>query len=135
MWASVQTLSWPNRVARLVVSLCFLMLVFTSGGCVSKTQADARARAAFLAGQQAGVARAQQMQANIMIIGAVRNNQIPYTQGLTLANALIDADYIGQTDPKQIVINRNGQQLQIEPKQLLGGEDIPLQSGDVVEIR
>ncbi len=124
-----------GQILRLAPIICVPALMVTASGCVSKTQADARARAAFLAGQQQGLARAQQLQANIMIIGAVRNNQIAFTQGLTLANALIEADYIGQIDPKQILINRNGQQLQIEPKQLLGGEDIPLQSGDIVEIR
>lgn len=111
--------------------------VFLSG-CVSKNQANARAQAAFLAGQQQGMARAQQFQSSggrITIMGAVRNNQVPWTTGLTLANALIAADYIGQSEPKEIIINRGGQQLQIEPKMLLNGQDVPLESRDVIEIR
>jgi hypothetical protein len=107
-------------------------------GCVSKSQANARAQAAFLAGQQQGMARAQQIQSsggNIMVMGAVRNNQVPWTTGLTLANALISADYIGQNEPKEIIINRGGQQLRIDPKQLLTGQDVPLESRDVIEVR
>jgi hypothetical protein len=113
-------------------------LTILLGGCVSKSQANARAQAAFFAGQQQGMARAQQIQSsggNITIMGAVRNNQVPWTTGLTLANALISADYIGQSEPKEIIINRGGQQMQIDPKQLLSGQDIPLESRDVIEIR
>src|SRR5664280_1322124 len=44
------------------ISLCVLLLAVLLGGCVSKSKADARARAAFIAGQQQAVARMQQIQ-------------------------------------------------------------------------
>ena len=129
-------------------ALVLCTLAILCGGCVSKAQADARARAAFVAGQQAAMSRLQPsptgqpgqpnpfaQQLSVLVIGPVKVNQVPWTPGLTLAGALVTADYIGQTDPKDILINRNGQQIHVDPKKLLGGEDVPLEAQDVVEIR
>src|ERR1035437_11017856 len=78
------------------ISLCVLLLAVLLGGCVSKSKADARARAAFIAGQQQAVARMQQIQGqgpSVTINGEVRNRVVPWTEGLTLAKAVVAADY------------------------------------------
>ena len=59
---------------------------------------------------------------------------MPWTEGLTLAKALVAADYFGATDPGQIIIVHNGIATRVEPKQLLSGVDIPLQPGDIVQL-
>ena len=64
----------------------------------------------------------------------MRNRVVPWTEGLTLARALVMADYCGAADPGQIIIVHNCIATQIEPKRLLSGEDIPLQPRDVVQI-
>ena len=118
-------------------SLCVLLLAVLLGGCVSKSKADARARAAFIAGQQQAVARMQQIQGqgpSVTINGEVRNRVVPWTEGLTLAKAVVAADYYGVTDPAQIIIVHNGIATQVEPRQLLNGVDIPLQPGDIVQL-
>jgi len=113
-----------------------LLLAFGSAGCTSNSNAKAQARQAFLAGQQQALARMLQARApNVTVLGPVHNPIMPWTEDLTLAKAIVAAGYYGRTDPKGIVIHRNGQDMPIDPKQLLSGEDMLLQAGDVVEVR
>jgi hypothetical protein len=116
-----------------------MLLVVALAGCVSKSTADARARAAFLAGQQQAGARMQQLQTlpqgpSVIVNGEVRNHIVPWTEGMTLASALVAADYYGATDPSLIYLVHNGKARILEPKQLLSGADVPLQAGDTVEL-
>jgi hypothetical protein len=116
-----------------------LILVVALGGCVSKSKANAQARAAYMAGQQQAMARMQQTQTLgqgpcVTVNGEVRNRVVPWTQGLTLAKAVIAADYYGAKDPGQLIIVHNGIASRVDPKQLLSGVDIPLQPGDIVQL-
>jgi hypothetical protein len=116
---------------------CLLAAAFV--GCVSKSKADAQARKAYIAGQQETMVRMQQMQTQgqgpcVTVNGEVRNHVVPWAEGMTLAKALVAADYIGSADPAQIIILRNGVGKRVEPRQLLSGVDIPLQPGDVVHL-
>jgi hypothetical protein len=111
-------------------------LVFS--GCVTKAAAQAQARAAFLSGQQQALERMQQTQSrgpSITFVGEVKNNVIPWTADLTLARAIVAAGYFGPADPKEIVVLRDGQEMRIDPKALLNGNDILLLPRDVVEVR
>jgi len=123
----------------LNLAACGLLpLALALSGCVTKATAQAQARAAFLAGQQQALERMQQTQArgpSVTFVGEVKNNLVPWTAGLTLARGIVAAEYCGSGDPKEIVITRDGQQIRIEAKQLLSGNDVPLQPRDVVEIR
>jgi hypothetical protein len=104
-------------------------------GCSNKAGQDAKARAAFLAGQQQVLQRMQQgTPVNITILGPVSNPIVTWSNDLTLAKAIIAAGYNGRTDPKEIVIHRNGQSIPVDPQTLLNGEDVPLLSGDVIEL-
>ena len=117
------------------ISLCVLLLAVLLGGCVSKSKADARARAAFMAGQQQAVAHMQQTQApSVTVNGEVRNRVVPWTEGMTLAKAVVAADYYGAKDPGELIIVHNGIATHVDPKQLLSGVDIPLQPGDIVQL-
>jgi hypothetical protein len=107
-------------------------------GCTTKTKAKAQAQAAFLAGQQQVLERMQRTQnqaPRVTIIGPVRNGIVPWNQEMTLAKALLAADYIGTSDPTNIIIVHNGIATQVDPKQLLNGQDLPLQAGDVVHLK
>jgi len=123
-----------------VFTLCgALLLAATLGGCVSKSKAKAQARAAYLAGQQQAMMRMQQAQMQsqgpcVTINGDVRNHVVPWTEGMTLAKALVAADYYGATEPGQVIIVHNGIASRIDARQLLSGTDFPLQPGDVVQL-
>ena len=113
-----------------------LLLVFTASGCASKSKAQAKARAAFLAGQQEGLARAYDLdRTSIRIFGPVQTPLVAWSEDLTLAKVIVAAGYAGAGDPREITIIREGQSIRVDPKQLLRGEDVPLQPSDIVEIR
>lgn len=119
---------------RIVVLFCGLLALATAG-CVSKSKANAQARAAYFAGKQQGTA-IQSQGPSVWIVGNVHQPIVPWTEGLTLAQALVTASYQGQADPGQFRIYRPGQPpVTISSKELLGGRDLPLEAGDRVEIR
>jgi len=115
-----------------------LMLTLAATGCMTKTEARLKAQNAFLAGQNEALQRQAQAAAEaagVTIVGAVRNSQVPWVAGLTLAQAIATADYTGAEAPKQIVITRQGDTATLDAKVLLNGTDIPLEKGDVIELR
>src|SRR6516165_2863348 len=114
--------------------LCALLM----SGCVSKKAAEERSRAAFFAGQQQAAMKAHQTQLQgptVTVVGEVRNSLIPWTMDLTLAKAVVSAGFYGRTDPAEITIQRNGQEIECDPRRLLSGEDVPLQPNDVILLR
>ena len=123
-----------GRAAIILLSTAGLCLA----GCVSQSKAKARAKAAYLAGEQEAMARAIRAQAtaaNVTVIGPVRTPLLSWSPDLTLAKAILAAGYVPASEPKQIVVIRNGIVTQIEPAKLLAGEDMPLQQGDVIQIQ
>ena len=117
------------------VLLCLLILTTLTSGCTTKSSANAAARSAYSAGQQQTMERMLQTRNNVTVMGPVRNPLVPWTQDLTLARALVASDYYGKANPREIVIVRSGQPMPVDPKQLLAGEDVPLEAGDVIHIR
>jgi len=116
--------------------LTAVLLPFLLSGCVSKAKAKAQARDAFIAGQQETL---RQMQLNqtpaVTIMGQVKTSVVAWTKDLTLAQALVTAEYTGRSDPGEIIVVRRGVATRVDPKKLLSGEDIPLQAGDVIQIK
>lgn len=111
-----------------------LLMPLLMSGCVSKGKAEAQARAAFLAGQQQAAQQMEAMGPTVTVMGPVKNKLIPWTAGLTLAQAVVAAQYYGAKDPTEITIIRDGEQIRVDPHRLLGGEDLPLQPRDVVAL-
>src|SRR5205814_5028643 len=110
-------------------------LSFALAGCTTQAKADARARAAFIAGQQQALAQATSApRTNIMFIGPVRQREVPWSDGLTLAQAIAAAGYTDARDPKTIFVNRQRVRIPFDPQALLQGKDFPLEPGDTVEI-
>jgi hypothetical protein len=112
-----------------------LLLVLLAAGCVSKSAANAKARAAYIAGEKQGEAK-EVNATTVWIVGNVRTPVIPWTDDLTLVKALIQAEYLGQGDPSQISVVRAGQQpIYVNARQLFDGFDMALEPGDRVEVR
>ncbi len=127
-----------SSISLVLTAAGCLIFSFVWSGCVSKATAQAQARAAYLAGQQQALERLQQNQnrgPTVTFVGEVKNSLIPWTAELTLGKAIVAADYFGSVDPKEIVVTRDGQEMRVDPKQLLSGHDILLQPRDVVELR
>jgi hypothetical protein len=119
-------------VATMALSLALLP------GCVSKARAQAQARAAFVAGEQQAMQNIEKLRypgPTISVVGPVQNPVLPWSNGLTLDRAVVDARYLGPIDPTQILVVRSGQATPYDPKALLKGQDVPLQPRDVVVIK
>jgi len=116
----------------------FAMVVFTLAvaGCTTQSKSRAAAQNAYLAGQNNQLRQQAAALANgITIVGPVQNPRVPWVAGLTLAQAIATANYLDPNDPKEIVISRQGESATLDPKDLVNGAAIPLEPGDVVEIR
>jgi uncharacterized membrane protein len=117
------------------MKFCFviLLLALAATGCTSRSKARANAQNAFLAGQNAALR--QQQAAGVTMVGPVQNPQVPWVVGLTLAQAVATANYIGAQEPKRIIITRQGESAALDAKVLFNGTHIPLEIGDVIELR
>ena len=115
-----------------------LVLALAATGCTTSSTARLKAQNAFLAGQN--MALQQQAQAaalahGVTIIGPVQNPNVPWVAGLTLVQAVATANYVGADEPKQIILTRQGESAALDPSVLFNGTDIPLEMGDVIELR
>jgi hypothetical protein len=121
-------------------SFCFfgaLLIASLACGCTTKSQARAQAQAAYLAGENAALRQQQQQEAapSVTIVGPVQNPQVPWVDGLTLAQAIATADYLDSKAPKEIIITRAGEDASVDPKVLLRGVPVPLEAGDIITLR
>ena len=117
------------------MALLVVVLALSAAGCVSKSQSRLESQNAFLAGQNAELRQRLAQYNGITFIGAVQNTQVPWVAGLTLAQAVATANYTGQDEPRAVVITRQGDSAVLDASVLFSGKDIPLESGDIVEIR
>jgi hypothetical protein len=120
---------------KIFIPVTILILALAASGCVSKSKADAQARAAFFAGERAAY-ESMSARTNVTVLGDVQNHQVPWVDGLTLAQAIATASYTGLNNPKEIIVKRQGgAEINVNPQDLLRGQNVPLQQGDTVTIR
>ena len=128
--------NWYNLVwFRLCGSGVLLLIAVSFCGCVTEAQANARARAAYIQGQKAAFASMGGLGQGVAIIGPVQRPNVPWVEGLTLAQAIATANYISHHSPKAITITRQGEEIEVDPRDLLGGHVVPLEPGDTIRIR
>ena len=116
----------------------FLLLALAAAGCMSKSTARLQEQNAFLAGQNAALrqaAQADDQTPGVTIVGPVQHPHVPWITGLTLAQAIATANYVGTNAPEEIIITRNGESATMPASALLDGAKIPLEIGDVIELR
>jgi hypothetical protein len=120
-----------------VSGISALLMATSFCGCVTKAAARAQAQAAYLAGQNDALAKmaGQGLGRGIVIVGPVEHPNVPWVEGMTLAQAIATANYTGRHNPKEIIITRQGEQASINPKDLLNGHIVPLEPGDTITIR
>ena len=124
---------WRNPV--WILAVLFSLGIFAAG-CTTKSSARLKEQNAYLAGQNAVLQQqAASLSSSVTIVGAVQNPQVSWVAGLTLAQAIATANYVGATEPTQIIITRQGESAALDAKVLLDGTVIPLEIGDVIELR
>jgi hypothetical protein len=116
-----------------------VIAVLVGAGCTTKSDARLREQNAYLAGQNAILMQHQAQSAAdspcVTIVGPVQNPKVPWVTGLTLSQAIATANYTGADQPQQIIITRNGESAAVDLNALLNGASIPLEVGDVVELK
>ena len=117
----------------------FLALSILAAGCVSRNKAQMEARQAYMNGQQQAMqARQQAAQAqgpSVFVQGPVQNPVVPWREGMTLSQAIVDADYTAFMNPRMIRVMRDGQLAgELKGIDLLHHQDMEVQSGDTVII-
>jgi hypothetical protein len=116
-----------------------LPLALAATACTTRSTARLREQNAFLAGQNSVLQQQQAQTAaqspGVTIVGAVQHPQVPWVTGMTLAQALATANYVGTDQPKQIILTRHGESAAMDANVLLNGTDVPLEIGDVIELR
>ena len=115
-----------------------LALALATTGCMTKSTARLKEQNAFLAGQNAALrqqAQAALQAPGVTVVGTVQNPQVPWVAGLTLAQAIATANYVGANEPGQIIITRRGESAALDAKAVMNGTDVPLEIGDVIEVR
>lgn len=113
-----------------------LGLMLAVAGCTTKSQARRESHLAFLAGQNAALRQQLAAQAaGVTLVGPVQNPVVSWVVGLTLAQAVATANYLGPHAPKEIIITRQGESARLDANVLLNGTEVPLEVGDVIELR
>jgi hypothetical protein len=123
----------PPSNFQIKIFLGLLMLALAAVGCVTKSREQQEVSAAYLAGQEAAY-KSMGTQSNVVVLGDVQKHEVPYVAGLTLAQAIGTANYTGMHDPKVILVKRGDSQTTVDPRDLLNGKDIPLQTGDIITV-
>ena len=141
-------ISSPMNAIRFI--FVTLVMALLACGCVGrKARKQAQMRRAYAAGVQAAQTQMQQAQRpqsmsqpapstsdpQVRILGSVKNPVLTWSEGLTLARALVLAEYEKSSVPTVITIFRNNQPLQVDPQRVLEGQDYPLFPGDIVYIQ
>jgi hypothetical protein len=116
-----------------------LLVALAATGCTTRSLARLDAQNAYLAGQNQALQQQAAQQASqaggVTILGPVQNSRVPWVEGLTLAQAVATANYLDSQEPKQIIITRQGESATLSPDVLLNGVNVPLENGDVIELR
>ena len=111
-----------------------LMASLLATGCTSKSKAQANAAKAFRAGQAQATMAAEAKQNGISFSGQVLNPIVPWTEGLTLAHAIVAAGWNGLKDPRLVIVTRAGERVELTPNESVAAAELPLEPGDAVEL-
>jgi len=128
--------TWRTVASPLVQCSMLLLLALALSGCVSKSNANAAARKAYMEGQQRAIAMQEEaQQPAVWFRGPVRNPRVPWSEDLTLTRALLAAEYLDHLSPRRISVIRQGKTYSIDVRRMLRGqEDPPMEPGDIVEV-
>lgn len=122
------------NLTRPITALLLGATVAIQSGCVSKSKAQAKEREAFRAGQKQAAIAAQIRQSNIAVTGSVLNPMVIWTEGITLAEAIVAARWTGSGDPRLVVLTRKGERVELTPGESLAAAQLPLEPGDEIEL-
>lgn len=122
-----------------MVFLLTLALGMATAGCVSEKKARLEAQQAYASGQQQALVAQQRAQMDrgpvVFLQGQVQNPVVPWHDGMTLSEAIVDGVYTGFMNPRVIRVLRGGQVAgELQGVDLLHHQDLDLEPGDNIII-
>ena len=117
-----------------------LLAAMLAAGCTTKADAQRKAQDAYLRGrmieaQQAEQQRQQAATPAVTVLGEVRNQIVPWIEGITLPQAIASAQYTGARQPKAVILRHGNEAARFDIQFILqNGQAIPLEPGDVIEL-
>jgi hypothetical protein len=114
--------------------LLLMIVVLGTFGCKSKQVSGQTPPPAYMDPAAAQEAMRQAQMVVQVRRGDVRNRIIPWSENLTLAAALVEADYFGRMDPLSVTVTRGRKVQRFSTSRLLNGADMFLEPGDVIDI-
>jgi hypothetical protein len=116
----------------LATATCAALLL---PGCTTRAKARAAEEAAFRAGQQQGALIERARQNGITFKGPVVNSIVPWHEKMTLAQAVVSAEWCGKGNPRQIILSHGDDRMEMTMEELLeNGAQFPVHPGDTVEL-
>lgn len=126
------------RIGKLIQGLCFGALIIAaltvSIGCASTSKARAKADAESRAAQQQALRLEEARKRSISFTGPVVNPLVPWTEGLTLGQAMGAAGWRSKNDPRLIILTRGQEIVTMTPEHALQAAGEPVQPGDHVDM-
>lgn len=117
-------------------ALCILAMLMAGAGCSSRSKIQKERLQAFQAGQMAANPGLPPSAPRLYVRGLVRRSVVPWEPNLRLSQALLRAEYFGQSDPIAIQILRNGTRYEVNLHRFLRGtEDPGVLAEDVIDVR
>lgn len=111
-----------------------LVALIIATGCVSQESVRQQTKQAYEAGFKQGQLAAELKLTHVFIRGSVQQPTVRWREGLTLAQALVEAVYTSPREPLAINLTRRGRITTINPADLFSGIDPPLEAGDLIEL-
>ncbi len=126
----------PSRPCSRLTAYGLLALVVAplATGCVSQESVRQQTKQAYEAGFKQGQLAAELKLTHVFMRGPVQQQTIRWREGLTLAQAIVEAVYTSPNEPRAINLTRQGRIMTINPADLLSGIDPPLEAGDLIEL-
>lgn len=113
----------------------WILIAAVMSGCASNNRKPTEAQVQFAAGQEDAFAMLARSGIYVVrVVGPFKRPVLPWHEGLTLTQVILEAGYMEQKDPAQIIIQRGPAAEPIDPSRLLTGEDVPVQAGDVIHV-
>ncbi|MDB6053454.1 MAG: hypothetical protein JWN25_977 [Verrucomicrobiales bacterium] len=123
-----------------VAAAALVCVVFLAPACTSRKKAQQQAMAAYVAGRRAAQVQASSetppidLRHQVAVVGNVQNHAIDWRAGLTVATAILTAQYVPETTPAEIRIYHRNRIVRFSGEELLAGRDEPVFTGDKIEI-
>ena len=116
-------------------AVVFFLMLLGLAGCASGKHRSKTAQTQFAAGQEEAFVMLQRSGIYVVrMVGAFQRPVVLWRDQMTLAEAILDAGYLAQNPPAQILIQRGLAVQRIAPETLLKGEDVPVEVGDVIHV-